>query len=196
MRYTHHHMHKRIITLGGLPGSGKSSTARRLADALGYRHFSSGDFLRQVAAEHGWTIDEFNRAAETDPKFDHEVDEHIRAAGEEENLVIDSRLAFHWIPQSFKVFLKVDLRTAATRTHTHIHAEGRVGQHPESVGDIHQKMLARIESEKKRYTALYGIDYLKESNYDLIVDTATHPLEEVVRIILERYQAWSEHTLK
>jgi cytidylate kinase len=190
MRYTHTNMHAHIITLGGLPGSGKSSTAKRLTDALGYQHFSSGDFLRKVAAHHGWTIDEFNRAAEENPKFDHEVDELIRTTGRKDNLIIDSRLAFHWIPQSFKVFLRVDPYTAAARTHSHIHTEGRIGQHPESVEDIHQKMITRIESEKRRYATLYSINYLDESNYDLVVDTAVHPLDEVVQIILDNYKEW------
>jgi cytidylate kinase len=184
-------MKRRIITLGGMPGSGKSSTAKKLAESLRYRHFSSGDFLREVAAEHGWTIEEFNEAAEADPKFDHEVDEHIRKAGEGSELVIDSRLAFHWIPEGFNVFLQIDPHTAAARTHAHIETEGRVGQHASTVEDIYLKMMARIESEKKRYAALYnGLNYLDPSQYDLIVDTAEHSLDDVVRIILEKYREW------
>ena len=184
-------MKQHIITLGGMPGSGKSSTAKRLAVELGYQHFSSGDFLRQVAETHGWSIDEFNKMAETDPQFDHEVDALIRTTGEEENLVIDSRLAFHWIPQSFKVFLKIDTHTAAERTLVQIQTEGRVGQAATSAPEIYKKMLARIESEQKRYAALYGItDYLNESNYYLVVDTARHSRDEVVKIILEKYRAW------
>lgn len=190
MRYNRAYMGKRIITLGGMPGSGKSSAAKRLAEVLRYRHFSSGDFLRAVAKEHGWSIDEFNSAAEKDPRFDREVDGLIRKTGEEDELVIDSRLAFHWIPESFKVFLTIDPHTAAERTFEQLQKEGRVGQAATSLEDIYQKMLARIESEKKRYTALYGIDYLNTSNYDLVIDTATHPLEEVVQTVL---QAFTEH---
>jgi CMP/dCMP kinase len=183
-------MKKRIITLGGMPGSGKSSTAKNLAAELGYRHFSSGDFLRQVAEKHGWSIDELIRAAEKDPQFDHEVDELIRQASMEENLVIDSRLAFHWIPESYKVFLNLDPHVAAERTFAQIKTEGRVGQQAESVQAIFTNLLSRIEIDKNRYFHYYGLDYLDESHYNLVVDTADHPLEEVAKIVLEKYRAW------
>jgi cytidylate kinase len=44
---------KHIITIGGRPSSGKSSTAKAVAAALGYDHFSSGDLFRQLGKEHG-----------------------------------------------------------------------------------------------------------------------------------------------
>lgn len=185
-------MKKKIITLGGMPGSGKSSTAKRLAEELGYRHFSSGDFLRKVAQSHNWSIDELIQAAQSDPAFDHEVDELIRQTAEESDLIIDSRLAFHWIPEGFKVFLALQPRTAAERTFAQIQTEGRIGQTATSVEEIHQKLLSRIEIDKNRYSKYYGVSYLDESHYDLVVDTAQHPLEEVVKIILEKYRAWLE----
>jgi hypothetical protein len=44
---------KHILTLAGAIGSGKSSTAKRVAAELGYRHFSSGDLFRTIAKELG-----------------------------------------------------------------------------------------------------------------------------------------------
>lgn len=183
-------MKKHVITLTGLPGSGKSSTANAVAHTLGYRRFSSGDFARQVAAEHGITIEEWNKKAEEMPTLDFEVDEAVRKAGESTNLVIDSRIAFHWIPDAFKVFLTLDPRTAANRTFAQIQKEGRASQQASTAEEAYQNTLARIESERVRYKKLYDLDYTDESQYDLVVDTGINSIEEVAEKIVAAYQKW------
>ena len=186
-------MKKHIITLSGYPGSGKSSTADRLAAILEYKRFSSGDFMRAVAASRGLTLDELGTIAEDDRSVDDAIDTEIKKAGENDNLVIDSRLAYNWIPDSFKVYLKLDPHIAAARIFGHIQEVGRVGQTAETVEDVYEKMILRIESEKKRYHALYAIDYTNVQNFDLVVDTGSHTLEEVSQTILTEYKKWSEN---
>lgn len=182
-------MQKTIITISGLPGSGKSSTAKGIAQRLSYKHFSSGDLFRQIGQRHGLSVEETNKSAEQNFKsVDEEVDEALRQANNDSELVIDSRTAFHWIPESFKVLLKLDPYLAAERTFAHIQKEGRVGQDAESVEQVYQKSQERTASEKKRYSKLYGLDYTDESNFDLVVDTAKHSLAEVIDIIVAEYQ--------
>src|SRR5258708_6782463 len=94
---SHLKMKKTIITLGGFPGSGKSSTAKAVALILGYQQFSSGDFWRDVAQKQGLTIAELSIKAENDPSIDKMIDDTVRDAGTKTDIVIDSRLAFHWI---------------------------------------------------------------------------------------------------
>jgi cytidylate kinase len=183
---------KRIITICGLPGSGKSSTANRLAELLAYRRFSSGDFMRQIGIKRGLSIDQMQKQAESDKTIDEAIDEEIRQMGQQEDLVMDSRIAYHWIPESFKVFLKIDPKVAATRTHDHLLHEGRLGQQEASEDEIYQNLLARIESEKKRYASLYNINYLDETQYDLVVNTGEHTLDQVVQLVSEGYQAWQK----
>ncbi len=185
-------MKKRVITLTGLPGSGKSSTADRVAELLGYRRFSSGDFMRAIAKKHDVSLDDINTMAESDRRYDHEVDEMVRRTGEKSDIVIDSRLAFHWIPSSFKVFLKVDPHAAAERTFIHIREVGRAQQTAESQEEVYQKLVARIASENKRYRELYGITYDDENRYDLVIDTGKFPLEEVAQQIVTAYKTWLE----
>ena len=116
-------MRKHIITIAGLPGSGKSSTAKEVARALGYEHFSSGDMFRKMAAERDLSVEAINLAAEDQKELDREVDELLVKLGKEkEKLVIDSRMAFHWMPDSFKVLLRLDPKIAAERTFAHIQA--------------------------------------------------------------------------
>ncbi len=181
-------MQKSIVTISGLPGSGKSSTADLVAKDLNFRRFSSGDLMRQVGIRHGLSIEETSKRAMTDPAFDKEVDGALQDLATEKDIVIDSRLAFHWIPQSFKVFLKIDSDTAAKRIFSHLQKEGRFAQGGSSLDDVHEKLLARIETERKRYGEKYKVDYTDESQYDLVIDTTKFPLEEVARQIVEKYR--------
>ena len=53
-----------IITLTGKPGSGKSSTADRVAEMLGYTRYSSGEYVRNITYKQKITLGEFNTRAE------------------------------------------------------------------------------------------------------------------------------------
>lgn len=184
-------MKKHIITIAGLPGSGKSSAAAAVALELGYEHFSSGDLFRKRAADRGISIEEMNLAAEKQKEIDEAVDALLRELGEErQNLVIDSRIAFHWIPGSFKVFLKLDPKVAADRIFAQVHKEGRVSQAAASAAQVLESTLLRTESEKKRFRDLYGIDFTNTTNYDLVVDTAKNDLKQVADTIVRAYRAW------
>src|SRR3954454_17166068 len=102
-------MRRQIITIAGSPGSGKSSTARGIAGALGFQHYSSGDLFRQLAAQRGESVEATNISAEIQRDIDHNVDALLQEMYRtEDKLVIDSRMAWHWMPSSFKVFLLLD----------------------------------------------------------------------------------------
>ena len=184
-------MKKQIITIAGLPGSGKSSTAKGVAAKLGYEHFSSGDLFRKMAAERGVTIEQINETAEAQTDIDRQVDDLlVRMGREKEHFVIDSRTAFHWIPDSFKVFLDLDLKIGAARTFAQIRKEGRASQAGATEEEVYQNTVKRLESERKRYMALYNLDNTDTSRFDLVVDTGAHGLEEVVGIVTEAYRQW------
>lgn len=184
-------MKKHIITIAGLPGSGKSSTAKGVAQALGYEHFSSGDLFRKMAAERGLSIEEINKTAEQQKEIDLEVDKLLVAIGKEkDNMVLDSRTAFHWIPDSFKVFLDLDIDTAAERTFAHIQREGRTSQTAVSLEEVRANTLKRMESERKRYFNLYALDVTDKKNFDLVVDTKANDLPSAIALVISSYQAW------
>lgn len=184
-------MKKHIITIAGLPGSGKSSTAKGVAAILCYEHFSSGDLFRKMAEERGLSVEEINFAAEKQKEIDKEVDKLLVKLGKEkDNLVIDSRTAFHWIPDSFKVFLDLDPEVAAKRTFEQIQKEGRASQAGSSIEEVREKTLKRVASEQKRYQSLYAIDVIDKSQFDLVIDTSAHNLEEVIKMITDAYQKW------
>jgi cytidylate kinase len=181
---------KRIITVAGKPGSGKSTTAKILAKELGYDHFSSGDLFRSVAKEQGQDVLQANKGAEKDSSIDHLVDQKLRDIGKnEDKKVIDSRTAWHWMPRSFKVYLALDFESAAERILSNMDQERIEAEHiPSDPKDYAEVLSARLDSENGRYDTLYGINPGDEANYDLVVDTSTHSPQEVANIILEAYE--------
>ncbi len=184
-------MKKHIITIGGYPGSGKSSTAKGVAAALRYEHFSSGDRFRELAAERGISVEQINLTAEAEKEIDLQVDEWLKNLYQtRENMVIDSRMAFRWMPDAFKVYLDLEPHLAAERTLSHIQKEGRVGQTGSSVEEILRNTAERVASERKRYDNLYGVNVYDKNNFDLIVDTAANGLEQVIAIVTAAYTKW------
>ena len=183
---------KEIITICGGLGSGKSSTAKMVASKLGFEHFSSGDFFRQVGLELGLSINELNKKAETDPSIDIKTDEKLRDMNNRSKVVIDSRTAYHWIPQSFKVYLDLPVDIAKQRILNSI-KENKLRQQSEqsnTVEEVYTKMIERFESEQKRYWDLYKINNKDMSNFDLVVDTNKNNLEQVVEIVIVAYKNW------
>lgn len=186
-------MKKELITIAGSLGSGKSSTAKAVASALGYRHFSSGDLFREIATKRGESVEATNLSAETQKDIDYQVDELLQRMGKtEEKLVIDSRMAWHWMPDSFKVFLNLDPDSAAERIFQDVLKKSRVSEHAESIMDVRRSIERRFASEQKRYFSLYGVNPTDPKNFDLVIDTKNNDLPGVTDTVLKRYAAWRE----
>jgi CMP/dCMP kinase len=184
-------MNREIITLAGSPGSGKSSTAKAVAAALGFRHFSSGDLFRQLAAERGESIEAMNISAEVQQDIDRKVDNLLKQMyGAEEKLVIDSRMAWRWMPRSFKVFLVLDPDTAAERIFNNLREEGRQSEEAQSVEEVRASIDRRFASEQKRYRALYEVNPTDPLNFDVVINTKHNNLKAVTAIVLAAYEAW------
>lgn len=183
---------KHIITVAGRPASGKSTAARGVAEKLGYQHFSSGDLFRALGRERGMDVMQTNLSAEKSAEVDHMVDERLRQIGKlEDEVVIDSRTAWHWIPNSYKVFLDLDVQIGAERILASMSEERLQNEHvPRDPAVYAQTLTQRLESEARRYRKLYDIDPYQMENYDLVVDTAECTKEQTLQLILDGYKAW------
>ena len=184
-------MKREIITVAGSPGSGKSSTAKALAAALGFRHFSSGDRFRQLAAARGESIEAMNISAEVQRDIDLEVDNLLKEMYRtEQRLVIDSRMAWRWMPRSFKVFLVLDPDRAAERIFNHVRMEGRIGEAAQSIEEVRASVERRSASEQKRYAALYAVEVTDPLNFDVVINTKYNTLPTVTGMLRAAFEAW------
>ncbi len=169
-----------IISISGRPGSGKSTAGRLVAAKLGMKFYSMGDLRGKMAVDRGLTIFELNQSRED---TDTPVDEKVVTMGKsEDNFVIDSRLAWHFIPQSFKIFIDVDPRVGAERV-----MQGARPDEPKypSLEEAMRMLAAREENDRERYLRLYGVDHLDLTNYDLVIDSTKTGKTEVVGQILK-----------
>lgn len=184
---------KHIITISGKPGSGKSSTADRVAELLGYSRYSTGDIVRALVKKKKMTLAEFNANADTDPSYDYELDEELRKMREQNDVVIDSRLGFYWIPESFKVYLDLDPEVAIARIYkdSSINAlRGATEQNDMGMDAVIDQVNARLENERRRFKKLYNVNPYASANFDLIIDTSRHSPQTVALTVFDMYQKW------
>jgi cytidylate kinase len=183
---------KHIITIAGRPGSGKSTTAKGLSQTLQYQRFSSGDFFRAIGKERGIDVFQTNLVAESEKTIDELVDQKLRDVGETgDNMIIDSRMAWHWMPYSFRVYLDLDISIAAQRIFTTLEQERLEAEHiPDTAAEYAVQLQQRLDSEAKRYQNLYQVNPYDITNYDLVINTAEHSTEEVQKMIVAAYNTW------
>ncbi|HET9850108.1 MAG TPA: cytidylate kinase family protein [Candidatus Saccharimonadales bacterium] len=183
---------KNIITIAGRPGSGKSTTAKAAARQLGFEHFSSGDFFRELGKQKGIDVLLANASPGVTEELDRLVDGKLREIGAKgDRMVIDSRTAWHWIPGSFKVFLNLDLESAARRILNEINEERQNSEKiHENPIDYAKALKKRLDAETERYKAIYGIDPYEMSNYDLVIDTESNSIEQVIEKVINEFSNW------
>jgi CMP/dCMP kinase len=182
-----------IITVSGKPGSGKSSTADRVAEMLGYTRYSTGDIVRAMIKKKKMTLAEFNKNAEEDPSYDYELDEELRKMREQNEVVIDSRLGFYWIPESFKVYLDLDPEVAIARIYkdSNINAlRGATEENAIGMDGVIDQVNERLNNERRRFKKLYNINPYASANFDLIIDTSRHSPQTVALTVFDMYNKW------
>jgi cytidylate kinase len=184
---------KHIITLTGKPGSGKSSTAERVAEMLGYTQYSLGAYVRDMTRKQKLTLQEFNRKAELKPDIDFQIDERLRQMRDERDIVIDARLGFYWIPESFKVYLDLNSDLAVARIYKDVSLNvGREqsGEGGMDMGVVMDQVMERMRNERKRFKKIYGVDPYNPEHFDLVIDTARHSPQTVALTIFDQYKKW------
>jgi len=174
-----------IITISGDIGSGKSTVGKILAKSLGYNYLSTGKIQRNIANKLGISTLELNILSEKQSDIDDKIDSYTKARNNSDaNYIVDSRLAWHFISKSLKVYLNCDIEVAVQRISQD---EKRLSEKQnEMVSVLLARIVERRRSEKRRFLQKYGIDYTDLSNYDFILDTAPINTDEVVEEILKQ----------
>jgi radical S-adenosyl methionine domain-containing protein 2 len=150
------------IVLSGLAGSGKSTVGKLLSEKLGWKFISMGEFSRNYARSNFNTdINTFQDYCKQNSMLDELLDKQfIQDCQSENNLIIDYRLGFHFVPNSFKICLHVSPIEAARR----INMAKREYETKESIAIRNVKMINRFKEK-------YGIDFSDIRHYDLIIGT-------------------------
>ena len=159
---------------------------------LNYTVYRNGDYFRKLAKESGMDVTKFNEYVKDHPEIDRKIENSASEyAKEHDNFIIDARLGWYAVPQSFKVYLKVDIDIATKRVYedeARRDSERKFDTLEEQKNDI----IKRYKLENERYFELYGVRKQDESNYDFVLDTSMLTPEEVADKIEAEYKKWLE----
>ena len=182
---------RKIISIAGDLSSGKTTVTRLMQETLGYEIYRNGAYFRKLAAESEMNVTEFNVYVKEHPEIDRQIEQSAREyADEHENLIIDARLGWYAVPESFKVYLRVDIDEAAKRAFNDI--DRKETENFETIEEQKADLIKRFELENERYFSLYGVRKEDMSNYDFVLDTTNILPDEVNRRIIEAYNKWLE----
>jgi radical S-adenosyl methionine domain-containing protein 2 len=177
-------MEQKKISISGLAGSGKSTVGKLLAKRLNYNFESIGNYSRDLALrEFGMTINEFQEYCKAHPEMDKKIDDYfIQNCSLKSNLIIDYRLAFHFLNDCFHVFLTVSDEVAAYRIQQ---ANDRTSE-KEGNADIAMMIKKRNATMRDRFSQIYNADFADQKNYHLVLNTDKLTPDELVERIIEK----------
>lgn len=178
-----------MITITWKAWSGKGTTAKFLAKKLWYKHISIGQIKRDLAKKMEITLPEFDKLGDqpgNEKEFDLKYEEYQKSLKPTDPIILDSRLWFYCQPDSFKIFLDVDINEAAKRIFNAHRDSEKAYQSIETAIEVTKK---RNESSRQRYIKLYNIDFFDPKQYDFYLDTTNLSPEEQNQAVLEAYKA-------
>ncbi len=169
---------KRVIILGGLAGSGKSTASKLLARRFKLRRISAGDIFRAIAKERKMNLIDLGRYAEKHPRFDRVIDDRLLAEAKKGSVILDGRAGAYLsvkrrIP-ALKIFLAVDPKISARRV---AKRDGVMVAAALKQSRLREREIAR------RLKALYGLDTSDTSYYDVVIQTDDYAPREVADLI-------------
>uniref|UniRef100_A0A7C2ZVP3 Cytidylate kinase n=1 Tax=Ignisphaera aggregans TaxID=334771 RepID=A0A7C2ZVP3_9CREN len=166
-----------VIAIGGPAGSGKTTVARLLAQRLGLRHVSVGQFFRRIAQERGLSLEELSRIAQEDPSIDRFLDDMAAEEARKGGVVIDGHAA-PWLLKGLAHLRVAVVASDDVRYRRLAERDGKPLEH------AIRETRAREEAEKERYRRYYGIDVDDFTDFDLVINTESFGPEDVVEIVV------------
>ena len=180
---------KNIISLAGDLASGKGTVSKILSEKLNYGIYRNGEYFRKLAKEMGMDVTSFNKYVENHTEIDRQIEKSAADyAKEHDNFIIDARLGWYAVPESFKVYLRVDIDEAARRA---FYDESRKStENHATIEEQKEDMILRFKLENERYYKIYNVRKDDMNNYDLVIDTTNKKPEEVAEEIIVKYNEW------
>lgn len=175
-----------IITITGKPCTGKSTMAEIFAKKYNFERIYAGSIFKAVAKDLGIDILELtasDKILEVDKRVDEEL-ESIYKNRKNENLIIESRTSWSFMPKAFNVFIDVKDDVMAERLFNSDRGEAERGA---NIEEAKNKVMGRYNNDVKRYKMLYNIDCDNLSNYTFVIDNSNLTAEETADIVYEEY---------
>jgi len=167
-----------IITVGGLAGTGTTTTAESLSEKLNIPYISAGFVFREMAAEKGMSVLEFSEFAEGNDDIDKEIDRRqALKAKQTDNLIVEGRLSAFFVDNA-------DLRIWLV-TPFDVRSKRISDRENKSVETAKNEIITREKSEALRYMEIHNIDISNMDIYDIIINTDTFDPEKVSEIIIQ-----------
>ncbi|NLJ96634.1 MAG: AAA family ATPase [Clostridiales bacterium] len=183
------------ITITGNLGSGKSTVAKLLSEKYNFEVYSTGKVQRELARQMNLSTLELNQLMMSDRKYDHMIDDEtarISRDNKDKNIIFDSRLAWHFVPQSFKVFVSVNIDVAAERIMND--QRGSVEKYS-SLEEAKRLLAERAKTESIRYKDIYNLNYMDFLNYDLVIDSTYCSQDIIAEIIMDEASEYYKKAL-
>lgn len=178
-----------IISISGEPASGKGAVSSLLSEKLNYSIYRNGEYFRSLAKKNNMSVTEFNLYVNDHPDIDMDIENSARKyASNHSKFIIDARLGFYVVPDSFKVYLTIDNDEAAKRAFNDPNRKDT--ESFSSLEEQKKDLVDRYNYETERYKNLYGVDKTDLSNYNLVIDTTFKSVVEVTDIIIREYNNW------
>lgn len=182
---------KDIISITGDLASGQSTVSKMLAEDLNYYLYRNGAYARKLAVERGMSITEFCEYLVDHPEIDRQIEKSATEyAKNHQDIVIDAKMGWYAVPESFKVYLRVDRDIAAKRAFAD--PNRKRSEDLPTLEAQKEDMIRRTKSDLERYFDLYQVHRDDMTNYDLVLDTSYLTPEEVLNKIKEEYEKWKQ----
>ncbi len=178
------------ITITGNLGSGKSTICRLINEKYNIEIYSTGKVQRELARQMNMTTLELNQLMCSDKKYDKMIDDEtarISRENKDKDIIFDSRLAWHFVEHSFKVFVSVSLEVAAERV---MNDQRGAEEKYTTLAEAKKLLAERAATECVRYKDIYNLNYMDFYNYDLIIDSTYNTPDKIAEIILKEARAY------
>lgn len=181
-----------IITITGDLGSGKSTIAKRVSKELNFKYISTGLIHRKIASKYNVDSLTLNKMAFNNSEIDEKIDGYLMSLNNTKNILVDSRLAWHFINDTFKIYFKVNSTIGAERI---FHDDKR---HNEPIYQNKDNARIAIKERKsvedQRFLQKYNIDCNDLDNFDLIINTSLNSIESISNLLISLIKQKINHS--